>query len=179
MKNDILKTVVSVEEIDNICKRLGAQISEDYKDKKPVVIGLLKGCLPFMSDLLKYITTYVTLDYMSVSSYNGGTSSTGAITIKRDIESNVEGKDIIIVDDIIDTAITLTNIVEHFKKKNVKSVRICTLLDKPSGRVVPLVPDYAGTIIPNEFVVGYGLDYKGFYRNLPFVGVLKEEVYKK
>ncbi len=177
MKNDILKTIISDSEIEQICKRLGAQISKDYEGKKPIVIGLLKGCLPFMSDLVKHISGYITIDYMSVSSYDG-MASTGAITIKKDVESIIEGKDIIIVDDIIDTGVTLLNIVEYFKEKKANSIKTCCLLDKPEGRKVAIEADYIGTTIPKEFVVGYGLDFNGYYRNLPFIGVLKKEVYE-
>lgn len=177
MKDDILKTVVTEKEIKEICERLGAQISKDYEGKQPVIIGLLKGCLPFMSDLVKNITIYVTLDYMSVSSYDG-MSSTGAITIKKDVESVVQGKDVIIVDDIIDTGVTLLNIKKYFEEKNVNSIKTVCLLDKPEGRKVDISADYIGMNIPKEFVVGYGLDFDGLYRNLPYIGVLKKEVYE-
>lgn len=177
MKNDILKTIISKEEIQTICQRLGEEISRDYANKKPIIIGLLKGCLPFMSDLVKHINSYVTLDYMSVSSYDG-MASTGAITIKKDVESVIEGRDIIIVDDIIDTGVTLLNIVEFFKEKKANSIKTCCLLDKPEGRKVAIEADYVGTTIPKEFVVGYGLDFNGYYRNLPFIGILKKEVYE-
>lgn len=177
MKNDILKTIISKEEIQTICQRLGEEISRDYANKKPIIIGLLKGCLPFMSDLVKHINGYVTLDYMSVSSYDG-MASTGAITIKKDVESVIEGRDIIIVDDIIDTGVTLLNIVEFFKEKKANSIKTCCLLDKPEGRKVAIEADYVGTTIPKKFVVGYGLDFNGYYRNLPFIGILKKEVYE-
>lgn len=177
MKADILKTVVSEKEIESICERLGKQISKDYEGKEPIIIGLLKGCLPFMSDLVKNITGYVKLDYMSVSSYDG-MSSTGSITIKKDIDTSVEGKDVIIVDDIIDTGVTLLNITQYFKEKKVNSIKTCCLLDKPEGRKVDIKADYVGMDIPKEFVVGYGLDFNGLYRNLPFIGVLKKEVYE-
>lgn len=178
MHNDILKVVVTENEIENICSKLGAEITKDYEGKCPVVIGLLKGCQPFMSDLIKKINTYIILDYMSVSSYDG-MSSTGSITIKKDIECDVKGRDVIIVDDIIDTGVTLLNITNYFKEKQVKSVKTVCLLDKPEGRKVDLKADYAGMIVPKEFVVGYGLDYNGLYRNLPYIGVLKREVYEK
>lgn len=178
MNNDILKVVISKEEIEDVCKKLGEQISKDYKDKKPIIVGLLKGCQPFMSDLVKYIKTYIKLDYMVASSYEGITS-TGHVTVKKDIETFVEGEDVIIVDDIIDTGFTLKSVVCLFKEKKVRSVKTCCLLDKPEGRKVDLKADYVGLTVPNEFVVGYGLDYNGYYRNLPYIGVLKPEVYKK
>lgn len=178
MENDILKVIVSAKEIDEICARLGKKITNDYKGKTPIVIGLLKGCQPFMSDLIKHINTYMSIDYMSVSSYDG-MSSTGSITIKKDIETDVRGRDVIIVDDIIDTGVTLLNITNLFKERHVKSIKTVCLLDKPEGRKVDLKADYAGLIVPKEFVVGYGLDYNGLYRNLPYIGILKREVYEK
>ena len=131
-----------------------------------------------MSDLIKHINTYMSIDYMSVSSYDG-MSSTGSITIKKDIETDVRGRDVIVVDDIIDTGVTLLNIINLFKEKKVRSIKTVCLLDKPEGRKVDLNADYVGMIVPKEFVVGYGLDYNGLYRNLPYVGVLKREVYEK
>lgn len=178
MENDILKVIVSAKEIDAICEHLGKEITKDYDGKYPIVIGLLKGCQPFMSDLIKYINTYISVDYMSVSSYDG-MSSTGSITIKKDIEVDVKGRDVIVVDDIIDTGVTLLNIINLFKEKHVRSIKTVCLLDKPEGRKVDLNADYVGMIVPKEFVVGYGLDYNGLYRNLPYVGVLKREVYEK
>ena len=179
MNNEILKVILSAEEIDNICKRLGEQISKDYEGKKPLIVGLLKGCQPFMSDLIKHISIHMQLDYMLVSSYHGGTYSSGSVTIKKDIESNPKGRHIIIIDDIIDTGFTLKNITNLFKDKEAASVKVCCLLDKPEGRKVDITADYIGTTIPLEFVVGYGLDYDGYYRNLPYIGVLKPEVYTK
>jgi len=170
MENDILKVIVSAKEIDAICERLGKEITKDYDGKYPIVIGLLKGCQPFMSDLIKYINTYISVDYMS---------STGSITIKKDIETDVRGRDVVVVDDIIDTGVTLLNIINLFKEKKVRSIKTVCLLDKPEGRKVDLNADYVGMIVPKEFVVGYGLDYNGLYRNLPYVGVLKREVYEK
>lgn len=178
MKNDIQKILLSKEEITSICQKLGHQIEEDYKDKKPVLVGLLKGCMPFMSDLFKCINSYVYLDYMSVSSYEG-TSSTGVIKINKDVSTDITGKDVIVIDDIIDTGHTLKYITKYFLDKGARSVKTCCLLDKPEGRKVEISADYVGHVIPNEFVVGYGLDYDGLYRNLDFIGVLKPEVYSK
>ena len=178
MNNDILKVVLTKEEIDQVCKRLGEEITRDYHDKKPIIVGLLKGCQPFMSDLVKHISTYIKIDYMLASSYEG-INSTGHVTVKKDIETFVEGQDVIIVDDIIDTGFTLKSVISLFKEKKVRSVKTCCLLDKPEGRKVDLKADYAGLTVPNEFVVGYGLDYNGYYRNLPYIGVLKPEVYTK
>ncbi len=175
---DIKKILVSKEEIEEICYRLGTKISEDYSDKSPVFIGLLKGCQPFMSDLMKHFTNYCEIDYMKVSSYHG-TSSTGKLIIKKDIDCDIVGKDVIIIDDIVDTGVTISSIFELFKTRGVNSIEVCALLDKPEGRTVDVNVKYVGMNVPNEFVVGYGLDYNEIYRNLPYIGVLKEDVYKK
>lgn len=178
MINDIKRVSLSEEEISGIVERLGKQITLDYQGKKPIFIGLLKGCNPFLMDLLKHVDLHCSLDYMDVSSYNG-TNSTGNIKILYDAQVDVEGKDIIIVDDILDTGRTLQRVVELFKHRNAKSIRLCVLLDKPEGRKVDINADYVGGLVPNEFVVGYGLDYNEMYRNLPYIGVLKEEIYSK
>lgn len=179
LENDIKKVLVSKEEIDSICKSLGEKITSDYKDKDLVVVGLLSGCLPFMSDLVRYIDLYIQTDYMKVSSYKGRESS-GHLEIKSDLNIDVAGKDVLLVDDIIDTGLTLKETVSLFKNvKKAKSVKTCVLLDKPLGRKETIEADYVGTTVPKEFVVGYGLDYNNNYRNLGFVGVLKEEVYSK
>jgi len=179
MENDIKKILVSKEEILNIANRLGKQITADYSGHDLVVVGLLRGAIPFMADLVKNINLYTVLDYMQASSYNGGTSSSGKIKIKSDISTDINGKDVLIVDDIIDTGLTLKEIKKLFVSRGAKSVRTCVLLDKKEGRTEDIEADYVGTPIPKEFVVGYGLDYNDYYRNLPFVGVLKEEVYNK
>lgn len=178
LMDDIKKVLVPAEEIIGLCQKMGKQITEDYIKKDLVVIGLLKGCLPFMSDLTKYIECPLCLDYMDVSSY-AGTDSTGCITIKKDISVDVKGKDVLIVDDIIDTGNTLKAILEMFDQRGARSVEACVLLDKPEGRKVEVAVKYIGRDIPKEFVVGYGLDYNGYYRNLPSIGVLKEEIYRK
>lgn len=177
MINDIEEVFFSEEKIAEITKRLGEQISNDYKGKNLKLIGVLRGCLPFMSDLVKNITIPCTLDYISVKSYQG-TASTGVVTVKGNIPE-VEGKDIIIVEDILDTGRTLNQVKKLFGDLGAASVSICVFLDKPEGRLVDIKADYIGDMVPNKFVVGYGLDYNEYYRNLPFVGVLKEEVYKK
>ena len=177
MNNDIKKVSVSKEQIQEICVRLGTQISKDFEGKVPHFLGLLNGCNPFMSDLLKEVTIPCTLDYIKVSSYEG-TTSTGNVRIKGE-NPKVEGKDVIIVDDILDTGRTLKAVKELIMSLGAKSVTICVLLDKPEGRVVQIEPWYVGGLVPNEFVVGYGLDYNELYRNLPYIGVLKEDVYSK
>lgn len=178
MIEDIEKVSVSKEQIEQMITNLSEQINQDYYDKKPVFIGLLKGCNPFMMDLLKHIELYCTLDYMDVSSYDG-TSSTGTVTILHDLKSDIKGKDVIVVDDILDTGRTLNEIKNLLLNRGAKSVKICVLLDKPEGRKVAIEADYVGGLVPNEFVVGYGLDYNELYRNLPYIGVLKEKIYSK
>ena len=178
MINDIKKISVSKEQIDDICKRLGKQISEDFKGKEPVFIGLLKGCNPFMVDLLKEVTIHCSIDYLDVSSYNG-TSSTGVVILHKDFRTDVKGKDVIIIDDILDSGRTLQEVKKLFLKRGANSIKLCVLLDKPEGRVVDIEADYVGGLVPNEFVVGYGLDYNEKYRNLRFIGVLKEEIYSQ
>ena len=178
MVNDIKKVCVSEAQIQAVVQSLGKQITEDYAGKEPMFVGLLKGCNPFMMDLLKNVSIYCTLDYMDVSSYSG-TSSTGSVKIIHDLRSSVVGKDIIVVDDILDTGKTLYEIKTLLKERGAKSVKLCVLLDKPEGRKVDIEADYVGDLVPNEFVVGYGLDYNERYRNLPYIGVLKEEVYSK
>ncbi len=179
MHHDIAEILVSDKDIQNICDKLGRQITNDYKDKDPLLVGLLKGCVPFLSDLAKKIDLSVEIAYMSVSSYHGGISSSGDVKIKMDLDFPLTGRDVLIVEDIVDTGKTLSTIVKLFKHRGAKSVRVVTLLDKPEGRIVPFVPEYIGETIPKAFVVGYGLDYDERYRNLPYVGILKPEVYSK
>ena len=165
----------SEEEIADIVKKLGKEITKDYDGKNPLVIGLLKGCIPFMSDLFKNIDTEITLGYMKVSSYKG-TESTGTIKIDGSIP-DVKGRHVIVVDDILDTGRTLNAIKNVFMDNGALSVEVCVLLDKPEGRKVNIVPKYCGGKVPNAFVVGYGLDYDEHYRNLPYIGILKKEIY--
>ncbi|HEY8365217.1 MAG TPA: hypoxanthine phosphoribosyltransferase [Haloplasmataceae bacterium] len=179
MHLDIKKILISQEEIEKKCKELGEIISRDYKDRNLVVIGLLKGCIPFISDLTKNISIPLRIDYMSVSSYHGGTQSTGNVKVNKDLDDSIIGCDVLIAEDIVDTGKTLKKVIEMLSVKGANSIKVVTLLDKPEGRVVELVPDYVGFVIPKEFVVGYGLDYNEYYRNLPYIGVLKEEVYTK
>ena len=178
MIKDIKKVSVSEEQIEEICERLGKQISIDYEGKNPVFIGLLKGCNPFMVDLLKKVTIHCSIDYLDVSSYNG-TSSTGVVVLHKDFRTDVAGKDVIIIDDILDSGRTLQEVKKLIYKRGANSIKLCVLLDKPEGRVVDIQADYVGGLVPNEFVVGYGLDYNEKYRNLPFIGVLKEEIYSE
>ena len=179
LDKDIEKVLVSSDEINEIAKKLGKQLAEDYKDKFPLVIGLLKGCVPFMGNLLIEMDIHLEIGFMDVSSYHGGIESSGDIKIEKDLGIAVQDRDIIIAEDIVDTGKTLNVVMDLLKYRGAKSVEIVTLLDKPAGRVVELKPKYVGAVIPKEFVVGYGLDFEEKYRNLPYVGVLKKEVYSK
>lgn len=179
LEKDILKVLVSEQQIDEICKRLGKQITNDYAEKKPIIVGLLKGCMPFMAQLIKEIDLYCEIELMGVSSYHGGITSSADVKITKDLEVSVSGRHILIAEDIVDTGKTLDVISKLMFHRGAASVEVVTLLDKPEGRIVPFVPKYVGVTIPKEFVVGFGLDYDEYYRNLPYVGVLKPEVYKK
>ncbi|HFI0641973.1 TPA: hypoxanthine phosphoribosyltransferase [Streptococcus suis] len=179
LDKDIKKILVSEEEIVAKCKELGQILAKDYADKNPILVGILKGSIPFMAELMKHIDAHVETDYMVVSSYHGGTESSGTVKIIKDLDNSVAGRHIIFVEDIIDTGRTLKELKELFALRQAASIKIATLLDKPEGRVVEIEPDYTCFTIPNEFVVGFGLDYDENYRNLPYVGVLKEEVYTK
>ncbi|MEQ6377540.1 hypoxanthine phosphoribosyltransferase [Bacillaceae bacterium S4-13-58] len=178
MHNEIEKVLISEEEIQKKIKELAAQITEEYEGKFPLAIGVLKGAMPFMGDLLKRVDTHLEMDFMDVSSYGGGMKSTGEVKILKDLDTKVEGRDLLIIEDIIDSGLTLSYLVDLFKYRKAKSIRIVTLLDKPSGRNVDLKADLVGFEVPDEFVVGYGLDYQERYRNLPYIGVLKPEVYQ-
>ncbi len=177
MNQDIEKILVTEEEIQQKVNELAKILSEEYRDRFPLVIGVLKGALPFMADLIKRMDIYLEIDFMDISSYGGGTVSSGEVKIIKDLDTSVEGREIIVVEDIIDSGLTLNYLVELFRYRKAKSIKIVTLLDKPEGRKVDLKADWSGFIIPNEFVVGYGLDYDEKYRNLPYIGVLKPEVY--
>lgn len=177
MLNDIKEVLYSEEELHEICERLGRQISEDYKDKNLLLVSVLKGSVVFMADLMRSITVPCRVDFMSVSSYDG-TKTTGNVKIKLDLDINLEGYDLLLVEDILDSGITLHSLRGMLSLRNPNSIKICTLLDKPERRSANIKADYIGTRVPDEFVVGYGLDYDEKYRNLPFIGVLKPEVYE-
>ena len=179
IKDEITEILLSEQDIINICKRLGAEITKDYQGKTPILVGLLKGCLPFMADLMRYINTHVETYYMAISSYHGGIKSSGDVIIKYDLERSIAGRDVIILEDIVDTGQTITTVVNLLLHRGAKSVSVATLLDKPSGRVVEYKPKYVGKVIPKAFVVGYGLDYEELYRNVPYIGVLDPKVYTK
>lgn len=181
MLNDIKEVLYSEEDLKEICTRLGQQISEDYKgeDKNLLLVSVLKGSVVFMGDLMRSITIPCRIDFMAVSSYGSGTKSSGNVKIKKDLDINIEGYDLLLVEDILDSGVTLSSLKDVLSLRNPKSVRICTLLDKPERRMADIKADYVGTVVPDEFVVGYGLDYDEKYRNLPFIGVLKRSVYEK
>ena len=179
MHQDLEKVLITEEEIKQAAKRLASQIERDYADEDDIVfVGLLKGSVQFMADLLKNIETMCTIDFMCVSSYGKDTKSTGRVNIIKDLSEPIDDKNVVIVEDIIDSGNTLNFIKKYFSAKNAKSVRICTLLNKPSRREVEIDVDYIGFDVPDEFVVGYGLDYQEYYRNLPYIGVLKPEIYE-
>lgn len=179
MLNDIAEVLLTKEQIAKKVAELGAQISEDYKDKNLLMVGILKGSVVFMSDLMKEITIPARIDFMSVSSYGSGVKTSGVVKIIKDLDIPLQGYDVLIVEDILDSGLTLHYIIDLLKSRNPKSVKVCTLLDKPYSRRVEVKTDYHGFEIPDKFVVGYGLDYAEKYRNLPFVGVLKPEIYEK
>jgi hypoxanthine phosphoribosyltransferase len=163
------------EEIDKRIREIGAQISKDYGDEQVTLVCILKGSAIFTCELAKRITSPVQLEFMSVSSYGSGTSSSGVVRIVHDLDSSIEGKNVIVIEDIIDSGRTLSYLLENLKTRNPKSVKLCTLLDKPDRRVCDVPVDYVGFVIPDEFVVGYGLDYDQQYRNLPYIGFVEIE----
>ena len=181
LKKDIEKILFNHDEIVAASKRVAKQIEEDYRDKDgyPVLLCTLKGALPFMAELMKHIDIHVVTDFIDVSSYHGGTESTGVIKINKDISMDIEGKDVIIVEDIVDTGRTLKALIEYLEGRGVRSVVCASLVDKPETRVVEVQAEYIGIESPNEFLVGFGLDYEERYRNLPYIGVLKKEIYTK
>lgn len=179
MHQDIEKVLITEEDIATKCQELGEQLTKDYDGKFPLVIGVLKGATQFMADLVRNIDTHLEIDFMDVSSYGSGTRSTGEVKIIKDLDAKVEGRDLIIVEDIIDSGLTLSYLVDLFKYRKAKTVKIVTLLDKPEGRTAKIKADMIGFEVPNAFVVGYGLDYNEKYRNLPYIGILKEHVYSE
>jgi hypoxanthine phosphoribosyltransferase len=177
MEKDIEKVLVSEEEIQVKIKALAEELTEEYKDRFPLAIGVLKGAMPFMADLVRRMNCYLEMDFMDVSSYGNSTVSTGEVKILKDLDTSVEGRDLLIIEDIIDSGLTLSYLVDLFHYRKAKSIKIVTLLDKPTGRKSKIEADYVGFHVPDEFVVGYGLDYAEKYRNLPYIGILKPEVY--
>jgi len=177
LHNDIQEILFTEEQIQDKIRELGQMISEQYKDRNPLIICVLKGAYMFMADLTKRITIPIEVDFMAISSYGQSTKSSGVVKIIKDLDMSVEGRDVIIAEDIIDSGLTLSYLVDVLERRNAKSVSIVTLFDKPAGRKVELEADYKGFILPDAFVVGFGLDYAEKYRNLPYIGILKPEVY--
>ncbi|CAM3987738.1 hypoxanthine phosphoribosyltransferase [Alkalicoccus chagannorensis] len=179
MHEDILEVLISEEELQTKIADLGAELSEEYGDRFPLVIGILKGSLPFMGDLMQKMDIHLEYDVMDVSSYGKEFVSSGEVKIVKDLNTSIKGRDVIILEDIIDSGNTLKYLTDLFKHRGANTVKIVTLLDKPDGRQVDIYPDTAGFTVPDKFVVGYGLDYIERFRNLPYIGVLKPEVYQK
>ncbi|WIF94774.1 hypoxanthine phosphoribosyltransferase [Caminicella sporogenes] len=179
MLNDVKKILFNEEEIKEKVAELGKQISKDYENKDLVVVGVLKGANVFLSDLIRKISIPITIDFMAVSSYGFSTESSGVVKILKDLDFSIEGKNVLIVEDIVDTGLTLKYLYENLKSRKPKSIKICSLLDKHERRKVDIEVDYIGFEIPDAFIVGYGIDYAEKYRNLPFIASLKEEVYSK
>lgn len=177
MLDDIQQVLYSEETLAKIVKEMGAKISEDYKDKNLLMVSVLKGSVVFMADLMRAITIPCRIDFMAVSSYGSGVKTSGVVKIIKDLDIPLAGYDLLVVEDILDSGMTLSYILELLQSRGPKSVKLCTLFDKPERRTVNISADYVGTVVPDEFVVGYGLDYDEKYRNLPFVGILKPQVY--
>lgn len=178
MKDDIERILISQAELERRVAELGAQISADYTGKEPILVSVLRGSYIFMADLTRHIDTFCRVDFMAVSSYGSGTVSSGQVNIIKDLSDSIEGRDVIVVEDILDSGNTLHYLFQLLKARHPASIRLATLLDKPSRRTKPITADYVGFEVPDEFVVGYGLDFDERYRNLPYIGILKPSVYK-
>ncbi|WP_244835435.1 hypoxanthine phosphoribosyltransferase [Clostridium sp. BJN0001] len=179
MRQDIKEVLFSESELKEKIQELAAKISKDYENKDLLVVGILKGSVVFAAELIKNITTYCEIDFMAVSSYGNSTETSGVVRILKDLDHNVEGKDILIVEDIVDTGVTLSYLLKYLKARKANSIEIVALLNKPARRCADLNVKYIGFEVPDAFIVGYGIDYAEKYRNLPFIGILKPEVYEK
>jgi hypoxanthine phosphoribosyltransferase len=179
MEDHIAKVLLTEEQIKAKVKELGQKITEDYRGKNLMIIGILKGAVVFLADLVREIRAPLKIDFMAVSSYGRSTRTSGVVRILKDLEGDISNYDVLIVEDIIDTGLTLSYIKENIASRNPASLKICAIFDKPSRRKVKLEADYSGFVVPDEFVVGYGLDFNGLYRNLPYAGVLKPEYYQE
>lgn len=177
MQNDIERVLLTEEEIHNRIAELGKKLTEEYQGKNPVFIGILKGVVVFFADMIRAIPIESQIDFMCVSSYGNGTESTGIINVKKDISVDIAGRHVVILEDILDTGLTLAHTIRYLQSKKPASLKICTLLDKPARRKSEVQADYVGFTIPDLFVVGYGLDFQERYRNLPYVGILKPQAY--
>ena len=179
MREDMERILLTEADIQARVEELGRQISRDFAGREPIFVGVLKGCFIFMADLLRSVELHCTMDFMAVSSYGDGTTTTGAVKINKDLSRDIAGRDVIIVEDILDSGLTLKYLKELLMQRHASDIRIATLLDKPARRAADIQADYTCFEVPDEFVVGYGLDFAEKYRNLPYVGVLKPEVYEK
>ena len=179
LDKDVERVLFSEEQLRQRVAEIAAEIDRDYAGKEPLLVSVLRGSFVFMADLTRKITLPCTVDFMAVSSYGKGTTSSGQVQITKDLSDDIEGKDILVVEDILDSGNTLSYLMKLLQARHPASIRLCTLLDKPERRVVPVQADYVGFTIPDEFVVGYGLDYAEKYRNLPYIGVLKPSVYEE
>ena len=177
--NDVEEILFTEQQLAEICARIGAQINEDYKGKNLLLVSVLKGSLMFMADLMRELTVPCAIDFLAVSSYGNGTNSSGEVRILKDLDQSLEGKDILVIEDILDSGNTLSFLLKTLSARNPASIRLCTLLDKPERRTAPVYADYVGAQVEDKFIVGYGLDYAEAYRNLPYIGVLKHEIYEK
>ena len=178
MEKDVARVLISEEQIRQRVKEMGAQISEDYAGKDVVLLCILKGAVQFFSDLSRQMTCNLEMDFMSISSYGNGKRTSGIVRIAKDMDTSITGRHVLIIEDIMDSGHTLKHLKKVLEAREPASLKICCLLDKPSRRECDITPDYTGFVIPNEFVLGYGLDFNNFYRNLPYVGVLKQEYYE-
>jgi len=178
MERDIESVLISAEEIEEKVAAIGAQISKDFEGKEPIFVGVLKGCFIFMADLMRHVTINCSMDFMAVSSYSG-TTSTGAVKINKDLNQDIAGKHLILVEDILDSGVTLNYLKTYLSVREPASIHVVTLMDKPSRRKADIYATYSCFEVPDAFVVGYGLDYNEKYRNLPYIGILKPEIYTK
>ncbi|HEY8418408.1 MAG TPA: hypoxanthine phosphoribosyltransferase [Limnochordales bacterium] len=179
MHPDVAKILLDEQTVQAKVRELGVRLSEDYAGKVPVLVCILKGAFIFTADLMRHLTIPVQVDFMAISSYGNRARTSGVVQILKDLDSSIEGQHVVVVEDIIDSGLTLNYLMDNLRSRRPASLRTCVLLDKPSRREMPFTPDYVGFQVPDEFVVGYGLDYAGLYRNLPYIGVLKPEVYAK
>lgn len=177
MRNDIKEVLFTERQLADKVAELGARITKDYEGKNPLIVSVLKGSYVFMADLTRKIDTACNVDFMVVSSYGKGTKTSGEVQIIKDIEQQIDGRDLLIIEDILDSGVTLSYLMKVLQARGARSIRLCTLLSKPSRRKVDVQVDYLGFEIPDEFVVGYGLDFAEKYRNLPYIGILKPAVY--
>ena len=177
MHKDLERVLLTEEEIQRKVSEIGARITADFRGENPLFVGVLKGCFVFMADLMRHVDLPCSIDFMAVSSYGSGTKTTGAVKIIKDLNQDIEGRDIILVEDILDSGVTLNYLTEYLSVRKPATITIATLMDKPSRRKAPVYARYAGFEIPDAFVVGYGLDYDERYRNLPYIGILRESVY--